>query len=78
MGPVGPSKMRIAPAASIVRGWHAAHAVIGSPAIFRKKWRGVRDRFRADPFVLRRVYTTLEEGLLSPHLDRLQEGARIR
>lgn len=45
----------------------------GSPAIFRKKWRGVRDRFRGDPFVLRRVYTTLEEGLLSPHLDRLQE-----
>ncbi len=45
----------------------------GSPAIFRKKWRALRERFRGAPFTLRRVFVTLEEGLLSPHLDRLQE-----
>jgi molybdenum cofactor synthesis domain-containing protein len=46
----------------------------GSPAIFRKKWRGLRERFRAAPFVLRKAYVRLEEGLLSPHLDRLHEA----
>lgn len=41
----------------------------GSPPVLRKKWLGLRERFRDAPFVLRRVYVTLEEGILSPTLD---------
>lgn len=46
----------------------------GSPELLRKKFLAIRERFRQQPFVLRRVYTTLEEGQISPSLDQLHEA----
>lgn len=43
----------------------------GSPEILRRKFQAVRERFRAAPFRLRRIYTKLEEGALAPDLDRV-------
>ena len=34
----------------------------GDPAALRRKFEGIRERFRESPFRLRRIYTTLEEG----------------
>jgi len=41
----------------------------GVPALFRRKFVDIRDQFRAAPVVAARIYTTLEEGELAPHLD---------
>ncbi len=41
----------------------------GVPALFRRKFVDIRDVFRAAPVTAARVYTTLEEGELAPHLD---------
>jgi len=41
----------------------------GVPSLFRRKFVDIRDRFRASPVTAARVYTTLEEGELAPHLD---------
>lgn len=41
----------------------------GSPEILRKKFLELRDSFREAPFIIRRVFVTLEEGLLAPLLD---------
>ena len=43
----------------------------GSPELLRKKFLAVRERFREAPFVLRRVFTRLEEGQISEALDRV-------
>src|SRR5262245_20018819 len=43
----------------------------GSPELLRKKFLAIRERFRESPFVLRRVFTRLEEGQISPALDRV-------
>jgi molybdenum cofactor synthesis domain-containing protein len=43
----------------------------GSPELLRKKFLAVRERFREAPFVLRRVFTRLEEGQISDVLDRV-------
>ena len=43
----------------------------GSPELLRKKFLAIRERFREAPFVLRRVFTTLEEGQISASLDRV-------
>jgi molybdenum cofactor synthesis domain-containing protein len=43
----------------------------GSPELLRKKFLAIRERFREAPFVLRRVFTTLEEGQISGALDRV-------
>lgn len=43
----------------------------GSPELVRVKWQALRERFRQMPFVLRRVFTTLDEGLVAPHLDAI-------
>jgi molybdenum cofactor synthesis domain-containing protein len=43
----------------------------GSPELLRKKFLAIRERFREAPFVLRRVFTTLEEGQISAALDRV-------
>lgn len=45
----------------------------GDPGILREKFAGVRDQFRSAPFFLRRVFTTIEEGALSPHLDAVHQ-----
>jgi molybdenum cofactor synthesis domain-containing protein len=43
----------------------------GVPALFRRKFIDIRDRFRAMPVVAARVYVDLDEGELAPHLDRV-------
>jgi molybdenum cofactor synthesis domain-containing protein len=41
----------------------------GTPELVRLKWIVIRERYRAPPFALRRLYLNLEEGLVAPHLD---------
>ncbi|HUQ01606.1 MAG TPA: molybdopterin-binding protein [Kofleriaceae bacterium] len=41
----------------------------GVPALFRRKFLEIRERFRSTPVVVARVYTSGEEGVLAPHLD---------
>jgi molybdenum cofactor synthesis domain-containing protein len=41
----------------------------GVPAIFRRKFDAVRERFRAAPFHARRVYCMAEEAAIAAHLD---------
>lgn len=41
----------------------------GVPALFRRKFLDIRERFRSTPVVVARVYTLGEEGALAPHLD---------
>jgi molybdenum cofactor synthesis domain-containing protein len=41
----------------------------GVPALFRRKFVDIRDRFRAQPVTAARLYVDLEEGELAPHLD---------
>ena len=41
----------------------------GVPALFRRKFVDIRDRFRAEPVTAARLYVDLEEGELAPHLD---------
>jgi molybdenum cofactor synthesis domain-containing protein len=43
----------------------------GVPQIFRRKWDSVRERFRAAPFHLRCVFSSLEEGHIAATLDRV-------
>jgi len=41
----------------------------GVPALFRRKFIDIRDRFRAEPVTAARLYLDIEEGELAPHLD---------
>lgn len=41
----------------------------GVPALFRRKFVDIRDRFRAEPVTAARLYVDLDEGDLAPHLD---------
>lgn len=41
----------------------------GVPALFRRKFLEIRERFRATPVAVARVYASAEEGELAPHLD---------
>jgi molybdenum cofactor synthesis domain-containing protein len=43
----------------------------GVPALFKRKFVDIRDRFRAVPVVTARVYTLGDEGELAPHLDAI-------
>jgi molybdenum cofactor synthesis domain-containing protein len=43
----------------------------GVPELFRKKFTSIRERFRDQPFVLRQVFTTSEEGHIAHELDRI-------
>lgn len=43
----------------------------GVPTLFRRKFVDIRDQFRAAPVTAARVYTSLEEGELAPHLDAI-------
>ncbi len=43
----------------------------GVPAIFRRKFSAIRERFRSVPFHVRRVYCLGDEGALGPHLDAI-------
>jgi molybdenum cofactor synthesis domain-containing protein len=47
----------------------------GSPELLRRKFLAIRERFREEPFVLRRVFTTLEEGQISAALDHVHAEA---
>lgn len=41
----------------------------GVPALFKRKFVDIRDRFRSAPVVTARVFTLGDEGELAPHLD---------
>lgn len=41
----------------------------GDPTFLRRKFESEKERFRRQPFVVRRLYTHMEEGALSPVLD---------
>jgi molybdenum cofactor synthesis domain-containing protein len=41
----------------------------GVPALFRRKFVDIRDRFRAEPVIAARLYLDIEEGELAPHLS---------
>ena len=41
----------------------------GVPVIFRKKFSAIRERFRAQPFHLRRLYCMTDEGAIAADLD---------
>lgn len=43
----------------------------GVPALFRRKFVDIRDRFRSLPVTAARLYVDLEEGQLAPHLDAI-------
>jgi molybdenum cofactor synthesis domain-containing protein len=41
----------------------------GVPSLFRRKFGAIRERFRAAPFAVARIYCSADEGALAPHLD---------
>jgi molybdenum cofactor synthesis domain-containing protein len=41
----------------------------GVPALFRRKFVDIRDRFRTSPVTTARLYVDADEGELAPHLD---------
>ena len=43
----------------------------GVPEIFRRKFESIRERFRSTPFAIEVLHTSLDEGLLATHLNRL-------
>ncbi len=43
----------------------------GVPELFRRKFGGIRERFREAPFFLKQVFTTSEEGHIAHELDRI-------
>lgn len=43
----------------------------GVPALFRRKFVDIRDRFRTIPVVTARIYSLGDEGELAPHLDAI-------
>ncbi|HEY1553653.1 MAG TPA: molybdopterin-binding protein [Kofleriaceae bacterium] len=52
----------------------------GVPALFRRKFVDIRDRFRAATVTAARLYIDLEEGELAPHLDAVvaaHPGVRV-
>jgi molybdopterin-biosynthesis enzyme MoeA-like protein len=46
----------------------------GVPALFRRKFLEIRERFRATPVAVARVYASADEGDLAPHLDAVVAG----
>jgi molybdenum cofactor synthesis domain-containing protein len=51
--------------------FHNVYILPGVPQIFRMKWAAIRERFREEPYFLKQVYTTLDEGAMAHHLDRV-------
>jgi molybdenum cofactor synthesis domain-containing protein len=46
----------------------------GVPALFKRKFVDIRDRFRESPVVSARLYVLGDEGELAPHLDAVVAG----
>jgi molybdenum cofactor synthesis domain-containing protein len=46
----------------------------GVPVIFRRKFDAMKERFRATPFAIRRVFLMAEEGTIAAHLDAVVAG----
>ncbi|MAB88124.1 MAG: hypothetical protein CMJ90_01530 [Planctomycetes bacterium] len=44
-------------------------ALPGSPELVEKKWRAIRERFRASPFVLCRIYLGIDEAAIAADLQ---------
>jgi FAD synthetase len=60
----------------VTPGWpviamHNVYILPGVPELFRKKFVSIRERFRDQPFHLRQVFTTSEEGHIAHELDRI-------
>ncbi|MBE7451592.1 MAG: competence/damage-inducible protein A [Kofleriaceae bacterium] len=52
----------------------------GVPGLFRRKFQDIRERFRAAPLVVARLYARGDEGVLAPHLDAVvaaHPGAKL-
>jgi len=49
--------------------YHNVYILPGVPALFKRKFLDIRDRFRAEPVTVARVYASADEGILAPHLD---------
>ena len=52
----------------------------GDPEVMRRKFKGIRERFREAPIYLRRIYTTLGEGRLSRLMEEIEndlDGVQI-
>jgi molybdopterin-biosynthesis enzyme MoeA-like protein len=45
----------------------------GVPAFFQLKFRTIRDRFRREPFHLRKIFTSLDEGVIARDLDEAEK-----
>jgi len=43
----------------------------GVPELLRRKFASIRESFRGDAFHLGEVFTSLDEGVLAPHLDEV-------
>lgn len=43
----------------------------GVPEIFRRKFHSIRERFRSTPFAMEILHTSLDEGLLATHLNKI-------
>lgn len=43
----------------------------GVPEIFRRKFYSIRERFRSTPFAMEILHTSLDEGLLAAHLNKI-------
>jgi molybdenum cofactor synthesis domain-containing protein len=51
----------------------------GDPVFLRRKFEALKERFRRTPFIVRRLFTWIEEGALAPALDELHRShPRVR
>lgn len=48
---------------------HNVYILPGIPEIFRRKFLAIRERFRDEPFVLRKVYVRCDEGPIADQLE---------
>jgi FAD synthetase len=49
------------------------HVLPGVPELFRRKFEGLKERFRDVPFYLASVYVSVGEGILAEHLNAVLE-----
>jgi FAD synthetase len=52
-----------------VTSYRNVYILPGVPAIFRRKFEAIRERFRVRPFALRRVYCMADEASIATYLD---------
>lgn len=57
------------PAGWPVIGFRNVYILPGVPALFRRQFLDLRERFRAAPVAMARIWVAGEEGAIAPHLD---------